>query len=181
MKLAGHSQSWSKLEKRFVQNFSVKTSVVHFIKKNPAWCNNVSEFYYSIFIWSSTCFGRHTVSDNVHQLHVQTTFHVWKTIGCRCSIRLLTMGGVSPETCWASCKFGIIKFWYIVSSCWIFLHELNKCWKYTYMHTCKKDMTKLPKIGCGMHTTCYPVQTELERRECRAKIFTCHLHVYISQ
>jgi hypothetical protein len=31
-----------------------------FIKKNPSRCNNVSKFYYSIFIWSSTCFGRHT-------------------------------------------------------------------------------------------------------------------------
>jgi hypothetical protein len=31
-----------------------------FIKKNPTRCNNVSKFYYSIFIWSSTCFGRHT-------------------------------------------------------------------------------------------------------------------------
>jgi hypothetical protein len=30
-----------------------------FIKKNPTRCNNVSKFYYSIFIWSSTCFGRH--------------------------------------------------------------------------------------------------------------------------
>jgi len=31
-----------------------------FIKKNPTRCNNVSKFYYSTFIWSSTCFGRHT-------------------------------------------------------------------------------------------------------------------------
>jgi hypothetical protein len=30
-----------------------------FIKKNSTRCNNVSKFYYSIFIWSSTCFGRH--------------------------------------------------------------------------------------------------------------------------
>ena len=34
--------------------------IVQFIKKNPTSCNNVSNFYYSIFIWSSTCFGRHT-------------------------------------------------------------------------------------------------------------------------
>jgi hypothetical protein len=33
-------------------------------------------------------------------------------------------GGVSPEKCWASYKYGIIKFWYIVASCWIFLYEL---------------------------------------------------------
>jgi len=51
-------------------------------------------------------------------LHVQTTFHVWKTRGCQCSFRLVMRGGVSPETCWASYKYGIIKFWYIVA----FLH-----------------------------------------------------------
>ena len=34
--------------------------IVQFTKKNPTRCNNVSKFYYYIFIWSSTCFGRHT-------------------------------------------------------------------------------------------------------------------------
>jgi hypothetical protein len=29
------------------------------------------------------------------------------------------MGGMSPETCWASYKYEI-KFWYTVASCWIF-------------------------------------------------------------
>jgi len=53
-----------------------------------------------------------------------TTFHAWKTRGCQCSFKLLMMGGVSPETCWASYKYGIITFWYIVASCWIFLYEL---------------------------------------------------------
>jgi hypothetical protein len=53
-----------------------------------------------------------------------TTFHVWKSRGCQCSFRLLMMGGVLSETCWASCKYGIIKCWYIVTSCWIFLYEL---------------------------------------------------------
>jgi hypothetical protein len=33
---------------------------VKFIKRNQRRCNNVSKFYYSLFIWSSTCFGRHT-------------------------------------------------------------------------------------------------------------------------
>ena len=33
-----------------------------------------------------------------------TTFHVCKTRGWLCSFRLLMMGGVSPETCWASFK-----------------------------------------------------------------------------
>jgi len=52
-----------------------------------------------------------------------TTFHVWKARGRQCSFRLLMMDGVSPETCWASYKYGIIKFWYIVASWWIFLYE----------------------------------------------------------
>jgi len=34
--------------------------IAQFIKKNPTRCNNVSKFYYSMLIWSSTCFGRHT-------------------------------------------------------------------------------------------------------------------------
>jgi len=49
-----------------------------------------------------------------------TTFHVWKTRGCQCSFRLLMMGDVSPETCWALYKYEIITFWYIVASCWNF-------------------------------------------------------------
>jgi len=34
--------------------------IVQFIKKNPTRCNNITKFYYSVFIWSSTCSGRHT-------------------------------------------------------------------------------------------------------------------------
>jgi len=52
-----------------------------------------------------------------------TTFHVWKTRGCQCSFKLLMIGGVSLETCWASYKYGIIKVWYIVASCWIFIYD----------------------------------------------------------
>ena len=38
---------------------SVHHSTIH-KEKNPKRCNNVSKFYYSIFISSPTCFGRHT-------------------------------------------------------------------------------------------------------------------------
>jgi hypothetical protein len=34
--------------------------IVQFIQKNPTRCKNVLKFYYSIFIWSSTGFGRKT-------------------------------------------------------------------------------------------------------------------------
>jgi len=119
--------------------------IVQFMKKNPTRCNNVSKSYYFIFTWSSTCFGRHTahyqgpktalaasgfsyvegcwtcrwwtLSGTVLCL---TTFHVWKTRGCQCSFGLMMTGGASPETCWASYKYGIIRFWYTAASCWIF-------------------------------------------------------------
>jgi len=35
------------------------------------------------------------------------------------------MGGVSPETCWASYKYEI-KFWYTVAFCWIFFVNYTK-------------------------------------------------------
>jgi len=47
-----------------------------------------------------------------------TAFHVWKTRGCQCRFRLLMTGGVSPETCWASYKYGIIE---ILTYCCILL------------------------------------------------------------
>jgi hypothetical protein len=42
--------------------FNVCGSVHHSAirTKSPTRCNSVSEFYYPIFQWSSTCFGRHT-------------------------------------------------------------------------------------------------------------------------
>jgi hypothetical protein len=45
---------------------------------------------------------------------------VGRVVGGR--FRLLMMGGVSPETCWASYKYEIIKFWYIVASCCFFMN-----------------------------------------------------------
>jgi hypothetical protein len=38
-----------------------------------------------------------------------TFFHIWKIRDYQCSFRLLMMGSVSPETCWASYKYGMIK------------------------------------------------------------------------
>jgi len=46
----------------------------------------------------------HSVPDNVPPTTHPTTFHLRKTRGCQCSFRLLMMGGVSPETWWASYK-----------------------------------------------------------------------------
>ena len=132
--------------------------ILQFIKKNPTRCNSVSKFYYSIFIWSSTCFRRHTTHHKEPKTALAasgfsymggcwmcrwwtlsgtvcawqhppstcpTTFHEWKTRGCQCSFRLLMMGSVSPETCRASYKYGIIQ---ILIHCFIllvYLYELN--------------------------------------------------------
>jgi hypothetical protein len=110
-----------------------------FIKKISTRCNNVSKFYYSMFIWNSTCCRRHIA----HHQEPKTALIAsgfsyvegcwmcsWWTLSgtpcltsclsnylphmqnqsCQCNFRLLMMGRVSPETCSASCKYGIIKF-----------------------------------------------------------------------
>ena len=128
-----------------ITNNSFQTyDLVH--KENPTWRNNVSKFYYSIFIWSSTCFGRHiahhqepktalaasgfsyvegcwtcswwTLSSTVLYLP-----RIKKTRDCQCSFRLLMMGGVSPETCWASKKWNN-KIWIHCCIFLDFLYEL---------------------------------------------------------
>jgi len=51
--------SWTHTKYCLSMMFVNPCIIVQFIKKNPTRCNNVSKFY-SIFMWSSTCFGRHT-------------------------------------------------------------------------------------------------------------------------
>ena len=92
--------------------------IVQFIKKNPTRCNSVPKFFKIIpYLYDAQHVSGDTppiirslklhwqpmdvvrqVPDNVHKLHVQTTFDVCKTSGSQCSFRLLMMGGVSPET-----------------------------------------------------------------------------------
>jgi len=59
--LTSWRQFWTTESQTYIHLMFVDPCIiVQFIKKNPTRCNNVSLFYYSIFIWSSTCFGRHT-------------------------------------------------------------------------------------------------------------------------
>jgi len=112
-----------------------------FIQKNPTRCKNVSKFVISIFIWSSTCFGRHTAHHREPKTALVASgfayvegcwtcgcwtlsFHACKTRGCQCSFRLLMTGGVSPETCWALYKYGIINFDILLHLVGFFLYEL---------------------------------------------------------
>jgi len=67
-----------------------------------------------------------------------TTFHVCKTRGCLCSFRLLMMGGVSPETCWASFKIRNNKLWYTVASCWVF--HCESCYERIKLGDCNQDI-----------------------------------------
>jgi hypothetical protein len=144
----------------FIEPWKNETVICLIYIENPTRCHSVSKFYF-IFIWSSTCVGRHaahhrepktalaasgfayvegcwtcscwTLSVRAYSTWQRpattrpTTFHVHKTRGGKCSFRLPMMGGVSPETCWASCKYEI-KFWYTVAPCWIFYVN------YTAMH-----------------------------------------------
>ena len=58
--------------------------IVQFINKDPTRCNSVSKFYYSIFIWSSTCFGRHTAQHQEPKtaLAASRFLHTWRVVGC---------------------------------------------------------------------------------------------------
>ena len=49
--------------------FHIRGSVLHSIihKENPTRCNRVSKFFYFIFIWSLTCFGRHAAHRHIQQ------------------------------------------------------------------------------------------------------------------
>jgi len=56
-----------------------------FIKKNPTRCNSISKFYYSIFIWSSTCFGWHIAHHQEPKtaLAASSGFYMWKVVWMR--------------------------------------------------------------------------------------------------
>ena len=60
---SGYVKFFGKITEFLLEKTSVMRKVQHWSnihKENPTRCNNVSKFYYSIFIWSSTFFGRHT-------------------------------------------------------------------------------------------------------------------------
>jgi hypothetical protein len=90
-----------------------------------------------------------------------------KTRGCQCSFRLLMMGVVSPETCWASYKYGIIKFdtllhlvgfffmnfteslFYIIRHSYIFLW-LGSSWTSQSVITFSSPQTRLAQTTASM-------------------------------
>jgi hypothetical protein len=51
-------------------------------EKNPTRCNNVSKCYYSIFMWSSTCFGQHTAHHFWYTVASCWIFSLWIVLLC---------------------------------------------------------------------------------------------------
>jgi len=116
------------LSKKFDVRGSVHYSIIHI--ENPTRCNSVSKFVLYLYeaqhvsgdtppiIRSLKLYQQplvlHTwkvvgrvVAGQRPAATLPTTFHVCKTRGCWYSFKLLMMGGVSPETCWASYKYEI--------------------------------------------------------------------------
>jgi len=101
-----------------------------------------------------------------------TTFHACKTRGCLCSFRLLMMGGVSPETCWASFKirnnkvlihccillgFSLrIVLWCTDQRTWRINHFFNK-WDSVVMYSGNQHQIRVIKFNYISHTNnlCY--------------------------
>jgi hypothetical protein len=157
--------------------------MMEFIKKNPTRCNNVSKFLlFHIYMKLNVFRATHRTSSEAALAASgfsyvwgcwtcrwwtlsgtrPTTSHVWKTRGCQCSFRLLIMGGVSPETCWASYKYGIIKIFIhfcilLDFSLWIVLWCTDR--RTSCRQWCNKQNTRIQfrRISCAR---CVPVDVE---------------------
>jgi hypothetical protein len=108
--------------------------------------NCTGSLWFFIRVVGGRCQAQYNVPDNVHQLHVQQPSTYEKPEAASAVLGSWWRGGVSPETCRASYKYGIIKFWYIVASWWIFLYELygHICKTY-FIHNFSKQFTWLQK------------------------------------
>ena len=106
-------------------------------KKNPTKCNNVSKFYYFIFIWSSTRFGRYTS----HHQEPKTA--------------LATSGFSYVKGCW-TCS------WWTLSGTDTGpgnVHQLHVHQPYTY----EKPDTASAVLGSWWWAVCRPKHVELHR------------------
>jgi len=96
--------------------------------------------------------GRCKVLPDVQQLHVrQPSTVLCKTRGCLCSFRLLTMGGVSPETCSASFKIRNNKI--LIHCCIFFDFSVRTVLQYTDPQTSSPGKSVLH--SCHLLTTGY--------------------------
>jgi len=70
--------------------------IVQFIKKNPTRCNNVSKFYYTLFILSSICFGWHTAHHQEPKTALAASGFSYVEVCWTCS--WWTLSGTVPST-----------------------------------------------------------------------------------
>ena len=83
------------------------------------------KIYYSMFIWSSACFGRHIVHHQELKTALAASGFAYVK-GCW-TLRLLDSSWWWAVCCPKHVELHITwnnKFWYIVASCWLFLYEL---------------------------------------------------------
>jgi hypothetical protein len=113
----------------------------------PTRCNRVVEFIVSMFLNSSTCFGRHTAHHQelkncnyTHRNGRQSKTCVKPETAIKV-FELLIMGDLSPETCWAIKKHWNNKFYHTLVSCSFFLWVL---YYDTLIHE-HSTITELPK------------------------------------
>jgi hypothetical protein len=123
-------------------NFSNRTYLLTEITNKMQQCIKI---YYSMFIWSSTCFGWHTAYHQETKTALAASGFAYMK-GCW-TLRLLDAYSIQqpftyakPEAAsavlgswwWVVCRPNTLsfiitwnnKFWYTVASCWLFLYEL---------------------------------------------------------
>jgi len=87
--------------------------IVQFIQKNPKRCNRVLTFIIQYLYKDQHISGDTPPIIKSLKLHWQPlVLHTWKVVGrvvAGCC-QALPDSGLSPETCWASYKYGIINF-----------------------------------------------------------------------
>ena len=96
-------------------NYHILIHIIHM--KNPTRCNSVSKFYF-IFVWSSTCFGRHTAHHQEPKTALVASGFTYVEVcwPCRCwtassnytIILWCTYPWTSGITSWSLCWGGLI-------------------------------------------------------------------------
>jgi hypothetical protein len=109
---------------------------MHFLPLRPHFMYHNSLYYFITIVYKVT------------MLKLYLPIAVWKTRRCQFSFRLLMMGGMSPETCWASYKYGIIKCWYIFASCCIFFMNCTIMHRSTNIKALETCLCKWDRFRC---------------------------------
>jgi len=142
--------------------------IVQFIKKNPTRCNNVSELYYSIFIRSSTCFGRHTAhhqepktalaASGFAYVEGRWTCSCWKLSGTYCAWQRPPTTHPTTFHVWKTrgcqCCFRLLMMGGVsLETCWVsykygiikFGYNVASCW--IFLYECQTSTTSV----CLLH------------------------------